>query len=87
MPLDIWYREDIKNILVSLQLAHACRVVDTDDAAMHAFGDGFRAAILATAVSLGISTEDVALIDQEQVSSPRLALISRSQLPCRNRVR
>jgi hypothetical protein len=54
MGLDIWFKEDIKNILAGVEFANAHLVNYCREEEVQAYRDGFRAALLATAVSFGI---------------------------------
>lgn len=54
MGLDIWFKEDIRNILLGVELANAHLASRYSDAEVRAYREGFKAALAATAVSFGI---------------------------------
>ncbi len=54
MNLDMWFKDDIRNVLVGIEFASAQTVSGQSDAEQTAFRDGFRAALLAVAASFGI---------------------------------
>ncbi len=60
LSLNMWMREDIRNILLALELSSAQSPLSGDvDAA--AYRRGFRAALAATAVGFGIPLADLGL--------------------------
>ena len=54
MGLDIWFKEDIRNILLGIELANGHLASYCSDDEVRAYREGFRAALIATAVSFGI---------------------------------
>jgi len=54
MGLDIWFKDDIKNILLGVEVANASLASYCCEEEVQAYRDGFKAALLATAVSFGI---------------------------------
>jgi len=54
MGLDIWFKDDIKNILLGVELANAHLAAYYSDAEVRAYREGFKAALAAAAVSFGI---------------------------------
>ena len=79
MGLDLWTKEDIRNILLGVELASAHLAIHCSDAEVRAYREGFKAALLATAVSFGIYPGE---IEVEAVAShPKKAVLlpSRSQ--------
>lgn len=54
MNLDMWFKDDIRNVLVGIEFASAQSVSGLSDAEQTAFRNGFRAALLAVAASFGI---------------------------------
>jgi len=54
MGLDVWFKEDIRNILLGVELANAHLATHYNDAEVRAYREGFKAALAATAVSFGI---------------------------------
>ncbi len=54
MNLDMYFKDDIRNVLVGIEFASAQTVNGLSDAEQTAFRNGFRAALLAVAASFGI---------------------------------
>ncbi len=54
MGLDIWFKEDIRNILLGVELANGHLASRYSDDEVRAYREGFKAALAATAVSFGI---------------------------------
>jgi len=54
MGLDIWFKDDIKNILLGIEFANAHLATYCSEDEIQAYREGFKAALLATAVSFGI---------------------------------
>ena len=54
MGLDLWTKEDIRNTLLGLELANGHLASRYSDDEVRAYREGFRAALVATAVSFGI---------------------------------
>jgi hypothetical protein len=50
----MWFRDDIRNILLGLEIASAHPTAYFNDSEMDAYRAGFRAAIIASAASFGI---------------------------------
>ena len=74
MGLDIWFKEDIRNILLGVELANAQLAIHCSDAEVRAYREGFKAALAATAVSFGIYPGE---IEVETVGAqPRMTLLS-----------
>jgi hypothetical protein len=77
MGLDVWFKEDIRNILLGVELANAHLATHYSDAEVRAYREGFRAALAAAAVSFGIYPEE---IDVEALGAqPKLKLIRQSR--------
>lgn len=55
----MWLKDDIKNILTGVRLAHGNLARHFGDPEVRAYGEGFLAAIAATAASFGISPAEV----------------------------
>ena len=53
MTLDMWWKDDIRNVLVGIDLACAQMATDRSEDERRAFREGFRAALSAVAASLG----------------------------------
>jgi hypothetical protein len=49
MGLDIWFKDDIRNILLGVGLANAHLATHYSDAEVQAYREGFKAALAATA--------------------------------------
>ena len=58
MALDMWLKEDIRNVLLGIDLACAHMAAERSDVEAVAFRDGFQAALSSVALSLGISPMD-----------------------------
>lgn len=79
MGLDIWFKEDIRNILLGVDLANAHLAAQYSDTEVRAYREGFRAALIATAASFGIYPGE---IDVEVVGiQSRMAILP----PCGGR--
>lgn len=80
MTLNMWLKDDIRNILLGIDFAGSQMAADRADLEGQAFRDGFRTALAAVAVSLGVSAPDASrpTIDQVQPIPQRLS--SRSHL-------
>jgi len=59
MGLDIWFKEDIRNILLGVELANAQLAIHCSDAEVRAYREGFKAALVATAASFGIYPSEI----------------------------
>ena len=66
MTLDMWLKDDIRNVLLGIDLACAHMAAERSDYEAAVFREGFQAALSAVAVSLGIG-----LVDRP---SPRLTV-------------
>ena len=58
MALDLWWKDDIRNVLVGIDLACAQMATDRSEDERRAFREGFRAALSAVAASLGAYPTD-----------------------------
>jgi len=77
MGLDIWFKDDIRNILLGVELANGHLASRYSDAEVQAYREGFQAALVATAVSFGIYPGE---IDVEAVGTrSRRAVLSLSR--------
>jgi hypothetical protein len=77
MGLDIWFKDDIKNILTGVELANGHLASHYSDAEVRAYREGFKAALAATATSLGIGPGE---IDVKPVGpQSRIALLPSSK--------
>jgi len=54
MGLDLWSKDDIRNILLGVELANAHLATQCGDTDLRAYREGFKAALVAAAVSFGI---------------------------------
>ncbi len=65
----MWFQDDVRNILLGLEIANAHPVAYFNDAEMAAYRAGFRAAIIASAASFGIiiAERDLRIITSERV--------------------
>ncbi len=59
MGLDVWFKEDIRNILLGVELANAHLATHYSDAEVRAYREGFKAALAAAAVSFGIYPREI----------------------------
>ena len=55
MPLDIWFREDIKHILMAAERASALTLALADPGTLQAYHRGYQAALTAVALACGIT--------------------------------
>lgn len=58
MALDIWRKDDIRNVLLGIDLACMLMASDRSETETAIFREGFEAALSAVAVSLGICSVD-----------------------------
>ncbi len=79
MNLDMWFRDDIRNILIGIEVASAQTFGDLSDGEQLAFRNGFRAALLAVAASFGIVEREPPSLTQ--VQPPMLGDIRRRLPP------
>jgi hypothetical protein len=63
MALDMWFREDVRNVLIGLNIASLALAGPPDHPEGQAFHRGFQAALLATAMSFGIIPGDIAIME------------------------
>jgi hypothetical protein len=63
MGLDIWFKDDIKNILLGVELANARLATHYSNAEVRAYRQGFQAALAAAAVSFGICPPGIVEVD------------------------
>jgi hypothetical protein len=79
MGLDIWFKDDIRNVLLGVELANAHLAIHYSGTEVRAYHEGFKAALAATAASFGIYSVE---IDGEAVEAqPRKALLPQSRRP------
>jgi len=58
MGMDVWFKEDIRNILFSINTANADIADYADDPQVMAYRRGYLAALIAMAAAFGISLMD-----------------------------
>ena len=64
MSLDVWFREDIRHILMAAERAHASSLAQaagatgTDLVALRAYNRGYRAALSAVALACGLHLDE-----------------------------
>ena len=63
MALDMWFQDDIRNVLLGLNMASRALVTSVEYQEGLAFQRGFQAALLATAISFGIVPREIAMTD------------------------
>lgn len=73
MGLDLWAKDDIRNILLGVELANAHLATHYNDAEVQAYREGFKAALAATAVSFGIYPGEIRV--EAGGAQPRMALL------------
>jgi hypothetical protein len=61
VPLEMWFRDDLKNILFSINVASAAAARFSDEALVAAYRQGFEEALESAAVALGIAPGEVGL--------------------------
>ena len=76
MGLDLWAKDDIRNILLGVELANAHLATRYSNAEVRAYREGFQAALAATAVSFGIYPGEIE-VEAVGVQS-RMALLPQS---------
>lgn len=69
MGADMWLKDDVKNILTGVHLAHTNFAQHFDNPEVRAYRAGFVAALAAAAASFGISPGEV-LMQEIQLASP-----------------
>lgn len=67
MSSEMWLKDDIKNILTGVHLAHNNLARHFGDPEVRAYAEGFMAALSATAASFGIPPGDVGAQDSQPV--------------------
>lgn len=75
MAVDIWRKDDIRNVLLGVNLACALMASDRGETETAIFREGFEAALSAVAVSLGICS-----IDQPGKVRPSVSRVGFPQL-------
>jgi hypothetical protein len=78
MTLDLWWKDDIRNVLVGIDLACAQMAADRSEDERRAYREGFRAALSAVAASLGAYPAETIRFRQE---APHLSAGSLPALP------
>ena len=73
MGLDLWAKEDIRNVLLGVELASAHLATRCSDAEVRAYREGFKAALAATAMSFGIYPGEIE-VETVRVQSGRRLL-------------
>ncbi len=68
MALDMWFKEDIRNVLLSLNLVSAATSRWVQDARLDAYRHGYEEAIAAVALAFGLPPRSVLGKDREQGS-------------------
>jgi hypothetical protein len=79
MGTDLWLKDDIRNILVGVDLANAHIASHLDDVATTMYRQGFRAALIAAAISFGIPPQEVCIEWPPKPTGHALSLTSRSR--------
>jgi len=54
MGIDMWFKDDIRNILLGVELAAKSQLVETEGETTRAYREGFDAAVTAIAASFGL---------------------------------
>ena len=75
--LDIWTKEDIRNILLGVELANAHLATRYSDDEVRAYREGFKAALAAAAVSFGIYPGEIKV--EAAGTQSRIALFPQSR--------
>jgi hypothetical protein len=65
MALQTWLRDDIRNVLLGLEMSSAGAAETSDSPETYAWRLGFRSALAAAAVSFGISPQEVRLFQRD----------------------
>lgn len=68
----MWFRDDIRNILLGLEIANRLPAAFYSDNETDAYRAGFRAAIIASAASFGILIAESDLVRLASVRVPQL---------------
>jgi hypothetical protein len=61
MSLELWFRQDLKNILLSINVTSAASARFSDEALVVAYRQGFEEALESAALALGIPPGEVGL--------------------------
>lgn len=61
MGVEIWFKEDIRNILLSIDVSSAATARWSNDPQMAAYRHGYQAALAAVALACGISPDLIKL--------------------------
>ncbi len=77
MGLDVWFKDDIRNILLGVELANAHLATRYNDDEVRAYREGFRAALAAAAVSFGIYPGEIDV--EAGGAQPRMAFLPLSR--------
>ncbi len=75
MGADMWLKEDVRNILTGVHMAHSSLAQHFNDPQVRAYREGFFAALAATAVSFGISPGEVVKQDAPLATSGSHSLV------------
>jgi hypothetical protein len=59
MGLDVWFKDDVRNILLGMDIAAANLASNYTHPEARAYRDGFEAALVAMAVSFGIRPREI----------------------------
>jgi hypothetical protein len=59
MGLDVWFKDDVRNILLGLDMATAHLASNYTQPEVRSYQDGFEAALVALAVSFGIRPREI----------------------------
>ena len=59
MGLDVWFKDDIRNVLMGVELASAHLASHCPGHETQAYREGFQAALIATAISFGIRPVEI----------------------------
>jgi hypothetical protein len=73
LGVEIWFKEDIRNILLSVNVSSAATAKWSNDPEMIAYRQGYQAALAAVALACGISPALIGLVaDYELMRVPTL---------------
>lgn len=75
MGADMWLKEDVRNILTGVHMAHASLAQYFSDPQVRAYREGFFAALAATAMSFGIAPGEVVKPDAPLASTGSHSLV------------
>ena len=79
MTLDMWLKEDIRNVLLGIDLACAHMAAERSDADAAVFRAGFQAALSAVAVGLGVCSVEQSKTRHSVTRSSFLQLVERGR--------